>query len=746
MLVESLDQLGELLRPIIDDRVDGGRAAFDTETTEVFDDRFTPWGTTTRVAGFSISYDLNGSPVDFYACLRHEHYWDWDPERVRARESIARAKPSKGKGGLMEWQLTGEQWVELLDEEAAQAIPNLPLQAAYGELQAALDVATWYMHNAKFDYSMLLADEVRPPSFDRYHDTQFMSVFTDERPLDAWDEKRESVWEGEVSKGGYLHQGHGLKQLGETFLGVDPDAQRLLLEAREVLRCNSYAHLPLRRIIEPYACMDTRLTLDLGKHCEGREAWSDEAVRGCYERERRLLPRLIQWERRGFRRNIERAKVLEKQAEEKLARVTVETNAKAGTPLPFRSPKLRDVLYGDLEFPRYRDQSNTRQATLKHLRTRLRKSDDPADHVRADVIDGILEYRKVDKELSSFYRPFAAGDSERLHCILSQIAARTGRMSASKPNLQQSKKKGEVRKLLVPSEGHTLLFWDYSQIEMRLAAHYTNVLPDVFQYLFTWQCNNWRHGRCKGRGRHGKMGDRDSCRGIIHTSWRGFDYSYRPKVMGLYDGFMNDRGFDPHQRMFEVCQQRGVEEIDRDKSKTANFTILFGAGIPKLADTLDCSEQLSRRLFGFFWDEAYPELDRVKTFIGERLRKVGKASRWSGQDFVRTLAGRRYYLESSHKAMNYIIQGSAREILGDAMLEVCDYFDSIDYEYSVLLPVHDEIIAEVPTDQIDPEVVNRVSEIMMAAGHRCTVPMVVEPDYSHTSWGEKKVFDMGAFQ
>lgn len=729
-LIETIDDLAAVLYPFRKGQV--ARAAFDTETTEVRDGRFTAFGTDVRMAGFSVSY----GDVDFYVCLRHAHYQEHP--KALSREALLRRRPRKDE---KPWVLSAAEWADLLDAEAEVPIPNLNMSLALELLAGALarEETRWVLHNAKFDFGMLRADGIEPP-VGRFDDTQIMSVFTDERPLDAWDDRLEVEWEGEVSKGGYLHQGHGLKHLGEHYLGRHPDEQDLLLEARKVLKCDSYAHLPLRNIVAPYACQDTRLTLQLAEHIEGRETWRDQRVQARYDTEIRLLPRVLEWEAGGFRKDTELAERLRAEAEAELLRIETETCAAAGMQLPLTSPpRLAEALYEDLAVPRYRGKSDTRQATLKHIRARaLRDGDDRT----ARVIDGILAHRAKSKEVSSFFRPLAEAPGDRVHCVISQIGARTGRMAASKPNLQQSKKDGPMREILIPDEGHVLLFWDFSQIEMRIAAHYTVAIPEVFEYLFTWQCNNWRHGKCKGRPPHGKMGDRDSCRGIIHTGWRGPSYSYRPPTMGLYDGFMGGPDFDPHQRMFEVCQANGLTHIDRKKAKGANFAILYGAGVPKLADTLDSTEDEARKLFNFFWDEAYAELGRVKTFVGERLRQVGADLRWNGQSYVTTLGGRRYYLESSHKALNYIVQGSAREVFGDASLEVCEYFEHEAPEYRYVLPVHDEIIAQVPRDCLDAGVVDQVSRIMVEAGARlgCQVPMHVDPKISEHSWGRKESF------
>lgn len=743
-LVRDIEHLAALLGPIL--RGEVAEAALDSESTEVVDGVFSPWQGGSRPAGISISYDHEGREVDFYAAIRHEPY---SASRApRRRELIA-----KGKGTE---SLSGKQWAELLDEEEAQPIPNLDRRAVYELLVAAFGVkgCRWYLHNAKADFSWLWADDVpfEALPFDRFDDTQFMSVFTDERALDAWDDtKKRTTHEGEEATGGFIHEGHGLKHLGEHYLGRSPDEQKLLKEAIRYLKCESFAHLPLRRIIAPYGCQDTRLTLGLGRLLKAREAFADERVRRRYEREIELLPRVMEMERRGVRRRLDLALQKANEYAECVAELRVKLDETAGAlvdaptyDLPANSPvRLAEVLYDELGFPMYRGYRDTRAATIKHLRTRLQEK---GDERRAELLTSLIEYRKAKKELDGFYRPLAQGEGERVHTDFGQVSARTRRFTSRKPNMQNQSDKGEVRHLFIPSEGHVFLMLDYSQIEMRLAAHYTNVMPEVFQRLFYWRCTMGRRGSCKGRGKHGKPGDKASCANIWHTGRP--QYMHKP-VSNLYQGFMTDPNFDPHKRQLEVCIEQGLHLDDnpdkaRGKAKTSNFALLYGVGVLKLSDTLDCSEETARKLFGFFWDEAYPELGYVKDFIGERLRQVGRPLDWSGMAYITTLLGARFYLESAHKALNYLVQGSAREVMGEAMLDVADYCERETHgDYKPVLTVHDELVFEVPRDSIDQGPVRAIAKLMERAGEASSVPLVVDAEWAEECWGNKQPFDIG---
>ncbi|MCI0409949.1 MAG: DNA polymerase, partial [Acidobacteria bacterium] len=225
-------------------------------------------------------------------------------------------------------------------------------------------------------------------------------------------------------------------------------------------------------------------------------------------------------------------------------------------------------------------------------------------------------------------------------------------------------------------------------------------------------------------------------RKIVHTGRRA-DWS-TASSFPLFDGFLGgDPGFDPHQRSVEVCNGYGLG-LTRDECKTGNFACLFGAWYPKLADTLDCTDDVAKRFHTYFWEEAYAELGRVKLFIAERLRQAGKPSPWNGQDFIRTLHGARVYLRSGHKAMNWLIQRGEREIVLRGILAVAEYLEREHVPYRFVLPVHDEIVMDFPLDSLDEGVVRTIATLLVKAGSRSLVPMVVEPEVGYKSWGEKE--------
>ena len=745
-LIASPEELRRILEPLRAGRV--RTVGFDTETTEIPDGRYTTFGTSVRATGFSLSWGRAGDAdrVDLYVPVRHVPY-DW------RREPAALARDTKNDG---------PSWLRALqDIERVPALPpgqrgpfrslwvpgtdpNLSPALAFEILAEAMESAgiEWVAHNWPFDAKVLMAEDIALPT--EIVDTNIWSVLTDPRPQDAWDEKA----------GEWVHGGHGLKHLGEAHLGRDPKEKNKLDEARHALgvgngTLDDWSMLPLRTAVAPYAAQDTRLCVDLLEHMRCRPAYEDSGIQALAEKHHREIRAALDMERRGVHVDVAAAQDALKAKETELAAIHLRAKEAAGGRIvPLTQPgELANFLWTDLAIPAYRDKLDTRKATLKQVRRKVAAGESPIPaecplsvDQTVRLVDAVLDFRRAYKELTSFYRPLTYfGADGVIYPILNPLRARTTRYSAEKPNIQQipKPKAGQeaqsVRALIRPEPGWVFLPLDYGGQEMRVATHYANAIPTAFEYLFTWRCSETKRGKgkCKGRGAHGPT--------VVHTGWRT-NTSHRPLRMGLVEGFLaGDLSFDPHQAMVERCAEMGIEGIDRQAGKTANFALLYGAGPQKLAETLDCSYEKAFALFKVFWERAYPELGRVRTYIDERLRNVGQPLFHSGHGqggFIRTLHGGRIYLQSGYKGLNYIVQRSCREILLNALLACDDYVRAEKLPYRMVFPVHDEIVWTCPATDLDRGVVRQISRLMVEAGAKSTIPMVVEPKLGRENWAE----------
>ncbi len=529
------------------------------------------------------------------------------------------------------------------------------------------------------------------------------------------------------------------------WLGIDPDEKDLLDAAREALKTDDFSMLPLRTILAPYAAKDTRLVLALREHQLKRDAYQDERVQELIRKSTAEIKLAVRMEQRGIGVDHDECVRKVEEAETLVAEAVQKANLLAGRILPLGDGKaLARTIYQDLGLPIYRGLDNTRKATLKQVKQRLKAlpEDEPLSSGLSpahaiELVDAIIEYRRVEKELTSFYRPLTYFGAEgRIHTILRTLQAKTTRYSASKPNVQQMPKTGDVRKLFRPKDGHVFLMFDYAGVELRLAAHYAQALPEAFEYRFSWNCTLAKRGDCKGKAPHGPKDDIEACKKVKHVGWRN-TWSRTPGRMQLVEGFMSgERAFDPHQLMVDACHAKGHTHVTRQMGKHANFALIYGAYAYKLAETLDVSHEFAMDLYTTFWETAYPELGRVKAFIDERLRNVGPHLPWSHQQFLRTLHGGHIYLDDGYYGFNYIVQRSCREILLNAILDTNEYTLKADAPYELILPVHDELIFECPADSVDEDVIRGLARTMVEAGSACAIPMIVDPSIAEVSWGE----------
>lgn len=272
------------------------------------------------------------------------------------------------------------------------------------------------------------------------------------------------------------------------------------------------------------------------------------------------------------------------------------------------------------------------------------------------LVDLVLRYRAIVKLLSTFVkgmRQFLLSDGDksrrRIHCLLNQTIVRTGRLSCCRPNLQTLPKALTIGSTLVnvrevvraSSVGCVLVAADYSQIEMRVFAHVT--------------------------------GDE-----------------------GLREVFT--KGGDVYIRLAAEIFNKSTNEVsgdERNRAKVVCLGVMYGMGPGAVAARLNITIQQATAI--------------VKNF----LSKYAQAQLWMEavkqeahtQGFVRTICGRRRYLDPSdnafdRQAINTVIQGSASDIIKAAMLRVEEALRE-NYELAscaLLLQLHDELVVECPND------------------------------------------------
>ncbi len=288
----------------------------------------------------------------------------------------------------------------------------------------------------------------------------------------------------------------------------------------------------------------------------------------------------------------------------------------------------------------------TDEQTLSHL----------AD--RSPIIDAILDYRGLRKLLSTYIEPFAGYISPkdgRVHTTFNQALTSTGRLSSSNPNLQnipvRTEEGREIRKAFVAGEeGWRMMSADYSQIELRLMAHLS---------------------------------------GDAH----------------LVDAFRH--GLDVHAATAAKIFRIPLEEVTADQrriAKTANFGIMYGISSFGLAERLRCPRSEAKQII----DDYFASFPSIRGFIDATVAQARE------RGYVETLFGRRRYIAdisagnaalralAERNAVNAPIQGTAADIIKLAMIAVDRRLREGGFRSRMVLQIHDELLLEVPQDEIAP--------------------------------------------
>lgn len=301
----------------------------------------------------------------------------------------------------------------------------------------------------------------------------------------------------------------------------------------------------------------------------------------------------------------------------------------------------------------------------------------------------ILEHRELHKLRSTYVDalPLLVGEDGRVHTTFNQAIAATGRLSSSDPNLQnipiRTQQGKEIRKAFIAEEGFVLLSADYSQIELRILAHMT-------------------------------------------------------KDQDLIDAFK--RGVDIHRatasKIFGVFEQM-VSPEQRRASKTINFGVLYGMSAFRLSNDLNISTAKAKEFIDAYFGR-YPKIRQYLDGVLDEVRTTGK---------VTTLFGRVRYIPEIHNrswtvrgnaermATNAPIQGTAADLLKMAMISLEARLQREFSRVSMLLTVHDEIVMEVPDDEI--AAVESLVHSTMESIYPLDVPLAVDTRWGK-SWYEAK--------
>ena len=402
--------------------------------------------------------------------------------------------------------------------------------------------------------------------------------------------------------------------------------------------------------------------------------------------ERPLVPVLARMERRGISIDRQVLSRLSGEFAQRAGALEAEIQILAGEPLNPGSPKqLGDILFGKFGLP-----GGTKTKTGQWS-TGARVLDELADQGHA-LPRKILDWRQVSK-LKSTYTDALPGyvdaRTHRVHTSYALAATPTGRLSSSEPNLQnipiRTEEGRKIRRAFIATDGHKLVSADYSQIELRLLAEIANIeqLKKAFR-----------------------------------------------------------EGLDIHamtaSEMFGV-PVKGMPGEVRRRAKAINFGIIYGISAFGLANQLG----IEREEAGAYIKKYFERFPGIRDYMDETKASAKQ------NGYVLTLFGRKcHYPEIAHSnasirafneraAINARLQGTAADIIRRAMVRMDAALAKAKLSAQMLLQVHDELVFEVPDDEVEKTlpVVKKVMEEAPMPALSLTVPLAVDARAAH-NWDE----------
>ncbi len=342
---------------------------------------------------------------------------------------------------------------------------------------------------------------------------------------------------------------------------------------------------------------------------------------------------LMGMEFQGFKIDAPYFKRLEQEFKNELHVLERQILDSIGVDFNLNSPKqLSEILYEKLELPKNKSHSTDEKSLLKILD-------------KHPSIALILEYRELNKLFNTYTTPLLRlkDKDDKIHTTFIQTGTATGRLSSHSPNLQnipvRSPKGLLIRKgFISSSKEYCLLGVDYSQIELRLLAHFSQ--------------------------------DKD-----------------------LMDAFL--KGRDIHLETSKALFGEDLAKEKRSIAKSINFGLVYGMGSKKLSETLNIPLNEAKSYIEAYF-KRFPSIKDYLNRMKEEILKTSKAFTLLGRYRVFDFTGTNDYIKGNYlrEGVNAIFQGSASDLLKLGMLKVSERFKN-NPSVRLLLQVHDELIFEI---------------------------------------------------
>lgn len=534
----------------------------------------------------------------------------------------------------------------------AEKPQQVPMAEAIALLKPLLEdeAVLKVFQNGKYDLNVLARQGIMVSPID---DTMVISF-----ALDAG--------RGEEGMGG----GHGMDELSQRHLGHTPIPFKDLCGTGK--KAIGFAEVPLDRAAA-YAAEDADVTWRL--HALLKPRLAAEGGARVYERvDRPLIPVVAGMEREGIRVDRARLAKLSEEFSHEINRLEGEIHAVAGQEFTVGSPKqLGEILFDKLGYKGGKKGKSGQYSTDVSVLEKLASEGAPIARL-------VLEWRQLAKLKSTYTDALQEAinpETGRVHTSYSLVGAQTGRLSSTDPNLQNIPIRTaigrQIREAFVPEPGNVLLAADYSQIELRLAAH---------------------------------MAD----------------------VASLKEAFAH--GEDIHSR----TAQEMFGEVTRDtrgRAKTINFAILYGISRWGLAARLEVEPDEAQAMIDTYF-QRFPGIQRYIHETLESVRARGYSETLFGRKtwFPRINSKNQAERQGSERAaINAPIQGTSADIIKRAMARMLPALAEAGLtDVRMLLQVHDELVFELPESRVEAAtpIIRQVMAEAALPAVELTVPLGVE--------------------
>lgn len=552
---------------------------------------------------------------------------------------------------------------------------------------------TKVFHNAQFDLAMLAAAglQCRGP----FYDTRILAHVADSSRL--------SFALKPLTKAMFAFPDDDQKDLKDSVKKARRAGKKLGYKLAEDVEADYALGDPA--LCEKYAIGDTQRTMKLFKAYESfltepQDSWSPySSYKAVVDMEHELVPIVMGMSRKGVAIDPKKVQELETYYKDCIVKAN-ETKASLGyAELNPESPQqVIEVFYNQLKMaPKFRKRKaadGTKNLTKSADKRIL-------DSWSKDVplAKCLVELSEAQHQLNSFILPFKENSFNEygfrvLHPSFNTCGPVTGRLSCSNPNLQnitsstspgrRSDVEFRARECFIPRAGCSWLLVDYSQVEIWVAA-FLSKDPLMTSTLLS------------GESVHDLTCD---------------------KVFGHKTDFRSNR------------------PMYRKMAKIVNFSMLYGSGPKALAELLGIDESDAKEYWTGFWD-TYTGMARYNEMLKRTVRSDGH---------VKDVFGRPYFVEAkwAYKALNYMVQGTAAGILKRAMIGAHKYLKSTCPIATMLLTIHDELVFEVPTEALQPSLVEGIEKAMAGDYHQLLgmpSPFMVESSVAKENWGSKEKWE-----